>query len=89
MRVQVVQCECHNPKPHRKLQGDEMISQGFFSVEQGKRFLDVGAATGAITQTHDEKAATIREIEACGLPAKSRVPTDDEIIGALLSAMLR
>ncbi|HBT80971.1 MAG: hypothetical protein UW46_C0003G0013 [Candidatus Yanofskybacteria bacterium GW2011_GWF1_44_227] len=69
MKVTVVQCECGTTQAHRKFQTAENESQGFFSIEAGKQLLEMSLNKGLITQTDDETAATLKELESCGLPA--------------------
>jgi len=69
MKVSVAQCDCGSAEPHRKLEtADGTRSRGFFAVEDGKALHDSLLASGTIEQSAEEEAATVKEIESCGLP---------------------
>jgi len=69
MKVSVVKCSCANPKPHLKLEtANGQQSRGFFSIDEGRALHDTMIASGDAEQTVDEEAATVQEIESCGLP---------------------
>jgi hypothetical protein len=72
MKLTVVQCDCGNPEPHRKLRAEDgrETPSGFFSITDGKRIHAGLLASGKAQQTEEEKVATEQEIDSCGLPAE-------------------
>lgn len=69
MRLTVVQCDCGNPEPHRKLRTEDgRKTEGFFSIAAGKIIHGEMLASGEVEQTGEEKAATEQELTSCGLP---------------------
>lgn len=69
MKLTVVQCDCGNPEPHRKLRTEDgRETEGFFSLVRGRRIHAGILVRGDIKQTRKEKAATEQELASCGLP---------------------
>lgn len=73
MKVSVVECPCGLPPRHFISEAHTEMgilqSPGFFSVEEGRTTIDETLAFYGITQTVEEAAATLQELESCGLPA--------------------
>jgi hypothetical protein len=69
MKLTIVQCNCGNPEPHRKFRAEDgRETKGFFSLIEGIRIQAKLLTSGQIVQTDEEKAATLQELESCGLP---------------------
>ena len=87
MKVSVVQCNCGNPIPHRKLEiEDGRQSPGFSNIRRGKEILNGALKTG-LQQTAEETTATIAELNACGLSEDEL--TGDELIEAIASGLMQ
>ncbi|KKT15627.1 MAG: hypothetical protein UV97_C0004G0043 [Candidatus Yanofskybacteria bacterium GW2011_GWF2_43_596] len=78
MKIAAVQCTCGLEQAHRKLElEDGRRSRSFFSVKGGQRVFLGLVASGEIKPTAEETAATMQELDSCGLPA-----TDVEAVAA-------
>ena len=84
MNLYVVECECGNPKPHRKFEGEDgRLSGGFFSVAEGSEIIGSYLEDGDMSR--EEFLAVEAELRATDLPEFLEL-SEEELKGVVQKA---